>query len=276
MVEDKTELIKKWYSARTIQILLIRQFKERESIFLSTNSRFVVRWLRLHNSTSFINAQKYFNFYKKRMNIYNSIGKYNKLPILTINWKIRKQQQAELNKKINENYEEMIKEIDFVMDFDSENIDDALIDVLNIKYDLDRFKVEYQTKLSGKKGFHIIIPYEIMPDLPDIEYYITFYKLICGKLLDKYKASTLDISIYDLKRIIKTAYSIDMRTNKVIMPLSDYELNHFVKEDYDISNIDYLLKMSYKKGLYFQNTDADLKVKKERFLYWINHINKVS
>ncbi len=266
-------LVKQWYANKNVLFAITKLFKNKEGIFNPLESKGMIRWLRIHHSKILETQFKQFSFFKRKTNLYYSLAKYNDLGIFSYAQKIRKEQSREWIEKLNNHLDDEVSYIDFVLDFDSEDILESLKDVRRVKYLFDKFKICYMIQFSGKKGFHIIIKGNNTIDrTPSYQY--LFYKLLAENLAEKLELKTLDLSIFDPRRIIKMTYSIDVRTNNIVRPLSDDDIIFFDKSLVDletnINNINNIIN----KGLIFRNNQLSDIQKRNNFLKLVGDLDE--
>jgi len=146
---------------------------------------------------------------------------------------------------------------------------------------------------SGSKGFHVIIPFENMEHLGLEIYeakkerlwvkfeeflqtlpikfadlrkhfdYVLLYKTINMKLKGIYALETLDTSISDVLRVCKMAYSWDVKSNRIALPLNNEQLLNFNLDMVEPINV--LKAGVHKRGLMYQNEQYDLKTRQDGF-----------
>lgn len=124
----------------------------------------------------------------------------------------------------------------FYLDYDSEDIDNEFSIIRREVYQT----VKYLERIwgipnnmlclyfSGAKGFHIIIPYEILNITPDKNLNIK-YKKIAQLIVKECSLTHLDISIYDKRRLFRIPNSINSKTGLFKIPLS---LDVLMKNDF--------------------------------------------
>lgn len=135
----------------------------------------------------------------------------------------------------NQNINSSLLYGDLYFDFDSEDDfnkarEDALktISYLKIAYFLD---VEcIHIFFSGNKGIHLTVPAEIIGIEPNKELNC-IYKLIASKIKNTTKHNTLDLVIYDNKRMFRIINSIHEVTHLYKIPLTYNELKNLSHDD---------------------------------------------
>lgn len=115
----------------------------------------------------------------------------------------------------------------FYLDFDSLNIEEEYFIIRREVYQTIKYLKriwgipEYMIKLffSGAKGFHIIVPYQTIGIIPDIE--LNFkYKKIAKLIAKECNLKHLDTSIYDKRRLFRIVNSINSKTGLYKIPLT--------------------------------------------------------
>ena len=77
---------------------------------------------------------------------------------------------------------------------------------------------------SGKKGIHLIVPKEVM-DVPPSKYLNKYYKMLAEDINMYTSGKTIDLKIYDNKRLLRMPNSIHQSTNLYKVYLSFEELS---------------------------------------------------
>jgi len=97
---------------------------------------------------------------------------------------------------------------------------------------------EIEIYFSGSKGFHIIIPHEILGIEPETNLNETFKYfalgmayIINGKKVSAAKKDSIDIKIYDRKRLFRIPNSINSKSGKYKVPISIDQLYQFSYSD---------------------------------------------
>lgn len=94
--------------------------------------------------------------------------------------------------------------------------------MMTIQFLEDYFKIPrdmFQIYFSGAKGFHVIIPAEILGISPCKDLNTTF-KAIAVNVADEMKCETIDTRIYDRKRLFRLPNSINSKTGLYKVPIS--------------------------------------------------------
>lgn len=134
-----------------------------------------------------------------------------------------------------ENQNESFLYGDFYLDFDSEDFEKVREDVvIALSYIKIVFKIENIEEVcnifySGNKGMHIIIPAKTLGIEPDKKLNETF-KVIATAISEYTKNKTLDLRIYDNKRMFRIANSVHESTNRYKIYLTVNEVKEMTHE----------------------------------------------
>lgn len=129
---------------------------------------------------------------------------------------------------------------------------------LVISYIVSELKVpiEYiKIYFSGNKGFHILIPPEVLDIKPD-KNLNNYYKTIAKKLKDYTSFKTVDTRIYDNRRLFRLNNSINSSTGLYKVPVTD----SFVRSSSLESMKEYALE---PKGLLYPKVKTNIKAKEK-------------
>lgn len=134
-----------------------------------------------------------------------------------------------------ENQNEAFLYGDFYLDFDSQDFEEVREDaIMAISYLKIVFKIDADKSCSvfysGNKGVHIIVPATILGITPDKKLNETF-KAIANAISEFTKNKTLDLRIYDNKRMFRMANSKHEVTNRYKIYLSINELKELSHEE---------------------------------------------
>lgn len=222
-----------FYSNDKILFEIARQLNGKETTFMSKPSGLTIRCIKAHNLEFLKKNFSRFDLYTHPMNIYYSWNNYRNMPMFSFNLNVRKEQYA----KWNTSHQDYLVSTDFTLDIDSENsdLDEARKQAAGIAELFNELKLPYSVSFSGKKGFHIECPAQFHKS----RYSISDFKQVADRLKKTY--SCVDNTIYDMKRIFKCKYTIDVTSGLVCLPLSDEQLNNF---SFDLVNQDSVLAMN--------------------------------
>ena len=249
--------INEWYGNEEVVFEIVKQLYNKEVAFLGeTKARCIVT----PNKYTFDTNFKRFHIGKKLANIYKTMSRFNfkqffedfkfDRPCFSFNYQLRKEQMKLFNEKSNL----YAKEFDLGMDFDAHegNFEEAYKECKEVKEYLDEYKVRYSLKSSGS-GFHIDVDDEDLPEkirtLNSIEGKLVLIQSMMKQMYHLLGLKTLDIGIdnsnddknwgffYDHRRLWKVAYSWDIKTGNIALPLTDEQFNNF---SYDIVKPQYI------------------------------------
>lgn len=232
-------LRKEWYSSEIIQYLLTTQLKNRELALLNIKDTIPSRKVRyikaFHSKYLMLNFDRFGVLKYPNINLYMSLAHLKYFPTASFNLNTRTEEQDYIDFGIN--YNKYIIGYDILFDIDASSMEEAYPETKAIKQIMDEHKIAYAVYPSGRKGWHIRIPYEytkynnnsfnvnIIPLISDFIYYIK----------EIYGFSYIDDSITDSKRIAKLPYSLVW--DKVILPLDDREFESFNPDMISINNL---------------------------------------
>jgi hypothetical protein len=246
--EEKDKLLKQqhfWYSQIFVLFQLIFQLKNRELALLNSKveeshiaTRFLyatsIDYLKSHlEALGVSKGTKLINLYRS-----NAIFKDNAIPVSSYNLKIRTNEENYI--EFNKQFSERAKGFDFIIDIDTKTIQKAYEIAEEVKALFDERKLPYSLKFSGTRGFHFIIDDEFLPQMEIFEK-IGMIRKILINLVDIYDwkdeegKDAIDISVTNLKGLIKLAYSFD--SGNIALPLSDEQFNNFKIENMKMENV---------------------------------------
>lgn len=211
-----------WYRREDVMYELVKQLKGRETSFLS--KEIFIRCMKAHCIKFLQQNMKRFNFIKHQCNLYRSVAYLQDMPMFSFNPLQRREQQY----WFIDNFNKYIKDYDFVVDFDGhDSFDTCKKEASELKDVFDMFKLPYALIFSGS-GFHFEVEGKYL-DLIETE---PLEKVkIChhtAQVLSNIMFfKTMDTGIYDVRRIWKICFSMDYKTNRIAMPLTDKQFEHF-------------------------------------------------
>lgn len=186
--------------------------------------------IKAHNVAFLQSNMNAFNFFKHSFNVYISCADLLNMPCFTYHPVKRKEQ----SQNFNAHFQDYLIGYDFFIDLDGESYEDAK----KLKWFLDKHKAPYYVTCSGT-GFHFIIPSIYFAGMfPDFNERLKSFRKFASSLKSLLELSSLDISVYDLRRVRKCPYSMDTKTGRIVMPLTDEQFNNFnyrMIEDFNIS-----------------------------------------
>jgi len=251
--------VKKYYSNAEIMTNLINAMRFRNNAFLNVieNKKYNLQNVVVSEPGHLLKNMDRFNFHERSYNLYTSVARYDyakmnkdlSFPPFSYNLAKRKEQGLLFNDIANK----YMLAYDFVLDFDAhDDFETCFEEVQIIKNQFDFFKVPYILRFSGR-GFHMIIPHKFLPEREDI---VKFLKESAMVLKQIYNLSSLDLGIYDSRRVIKTPYSFDYRSGFVCLPLTDKEFEHFNPEFCSPESV-LIIPQLYVRGSLLRNGTKD-------------------
>lgn len=220
-----------WYNNTEVLFEIIKQLQARETAFLSPFGDVnPVRCVKAHYLGVLQSNLKAFHFIEKPYNLYASLAKFRGMPMFSYNPKIRSDQMKEFNKKLNC----YLYGYDWGNDFDNhdDNLEECKKQTIKFVNLLIEYNITHYIKSSGS-GFHVVIPWEAIQDfytLPGdgdrLESELAEMSIVLAKLLN---LPCLDTKVHQVRRIWKVAYSFDILTGTIAVPLTYEELLNFKK-----------------------------------------------
>ena len=254
---------KEYYNNEIVQYEIVKCLKNRELAIITSkeaDKKLHIRYLKAFTTTFFKGAMERFRIAENpHQNLYYSLSSLSQFPTFLYNMQLRKTTQEYID--FNNDYEKYIIAYDILFDLDNTNFEKAYADTKELKLLLDNNKIAYNILMSGRKGFHIRIPYEFT----HFEKFDVSYKdkiaMFIYLLKEIHSIESIDTSIIDLKRIAKLPYSLV--GDRIILPLSDKEFDNFKIEDIQYGNVDiYSLK---QRGLLTRNHNQTPQELKQNF-----------
>lgn len=238
MVYIASQTIKeKWYNFIPVKFEMLKQLQDKELCLIGQDKRdkkLFLRFIVCHNIEMFNWIYDRLHLSKSERNLYHSVAIINKqVPILPFD--LKKRRKSDEYKEFNENYEKYIIGYDYFTDFDGKEDFKACHDEAKIfKQILDSYEIPYYVLNSSKKGFHFVIPSEYF-DIPIKERTQIFFD-ISNNIKAIYELKSMDISIFDLKRVKKLPYSY-VHDGSIALPLNDQQFEFFTGETADPEKI---------------------------------------
>lgn len=245
-LDDRFERLRKiWYSSPNVLFNIIDNLKYREAVFLRKGT--VHRCLKINKTDYFHSNAERYHFYNEPMNLYGSLAHYPQLPMFSHNIVEKRKEMDDFN----DNFVGYMTKYDFLMDIDNEDLELAYGSLIEIKKIFDDYKVPYFVVFSGKKGFHIRVDYDDFDDeLKGLSFDHLAFRL--KTFSEKFKLingfDDIDTSIYDLRRIAKTPYSVVFPYYFVALPLSDEQIKKFKLEWVTLPYLLNKVSNLYKRG----------------------------
>ena len=221
-----------WYRNPEVMYNIITVSKNRETAFLSKIEKAMpVRNVMANYMDLLRKNFEAFSFYTRTYNLYYSLATYERIQLFSFNIRTRKEQRLAWNQSAISN----TASFDFGIDFDDDekNVRKAWEDAKKVKDFFDSYSVPYTIKFSGSKGFHITVPSHVLPklritdDVDDEMSLFNYLKDLATMLMLKFEAETIDLGIFDPRRIWKTDYSWVCESGLISLPLSDEQFDKF-------------------------------------------------
>ena len=214
-------------------MLQVAEFRGKEIAFLRKDRKFPKRGYQISNSENYETLKKMLDSEKDEYNTYVTIDTYENFPQLPFqpkkHWPAWKEWVDNPNK--------IIKNLDFMMDFDADPTIEGIIKAwedVKIAHDLLFELIGEQAKyltiwFSGNKGFHILGKCKVTPSLSAVN---LINKQIQIAQEIKMVCPTLDITIYNLGRLRKLigsiVYSANFGKTRVIPIANDEEFKELL------------------------------------------------
>lgn len=128
--------------------------------------------------------------------------------------------------------------VDLAFDFDSPELEKARTDTLKMVNFLRAKVIPYHLFFSGKKGFHIVIGYQVFGQEYQKNNHLINKEIVKIILEETGSLSTLDMAIYISKRLLRVANTIHSGSGLFKVPITYEELS---------SGMDIILKLAKKK-----------------------------
>lgn len=117
---------------------------------------------------------------------------------------------------------------DFVMDIDRDTFEEALSDLHRLIEPLENQHVPHQVYFSGSKGFHVIIPAQVLGARPAADLNHVQYRKLAA-LMTEMTGVVLDPAIYSRARLLRVPLTLHGKTGLYKVPLKSGEY-HLAKE----------------------------------------------
>lgn len=260
-----------FYSRKDICYEIIKLSKFKEMVFIDKErARLPVRNMFIYTYDMLKEHFSQFRFFNSpTYNMYLSCAYFkNTPPFSFLPEKRREQMNAWSGVKQEPQYKNHWAGYDFFMDFDSvkeDSIDDAYKDMRKMKAVFDQYQVPYILTFSGGKGYHLRIPYKFLPQSLGLQI-VQFCKILGENIKNKLELDTLDIGIFDDRRVFKAPYSYDR--GNVCLPLDDEQAENFNISDMKVTNVLQKIKI-FNRGDLMRHTNFSLEKQREHFLeFW--------
>jgi hypothetical protein len=249
-----------WYRRPDVLFQLVGACRDREVSFIGDGVG-AVRCVFAQNSGVLRRNFDAFRFVGRPFNMYYSLARVRGIRMFSFNPVARKQEY----RVWNAGFMEHIAGFDLGLDFDAPDVsrwDVAWNDCRVVKSLLDEFKVPYTLKFSGGGGFHIRVPFAFLKDFvvlaedeEDVRTADFYYKMVGESLKERFSLDSLDIGVFDFRRLWKVDYSLAEPYGLVALPLSDEQ---FIDFGLSLVEPESVLKAGlYNRGLLLRPGGAD-------------------
>ncbi len=201
----------------------------------------MTRYLLGRNPETLVKSVEKFGGFEN-IKLYFDLTCWKDMPMFSFDEAKRQQER----KQFNDNWKNHFNGYDYAIDLDAKDLSKSYETAKVLKDYLDQIKVPYSVKFSGSKGFHFYIPFSYLPksikpiNLPKR----------CSKttewLINRLNLKCVDESIYDHRRVLKLAYSLD--NENVALPLDDFQFSSFKIENMKTENVLRTVKI-FRRGL---------------------------
>jgi hypothetical protein len=226
----------KWYQRDVLLFEMVKLLRNRELAVLYDDG-VGLRNLAGYARPLFIEALTKVEW-EHKPRFYSSIARIPKVPFSS--WDFSK--RADERDEITAVWREQANEYDFVIDMDG---DKAYEEAKILKGLFDKEHVPYSLNFSGSRGFHFRVEGSWFN--MSVEDKILYFACAAEHYKDNLGLSSIDLSIYKLRSLIKLPYSIDGKSGLVVLPLTDEQFNDFDKERLTPENVFKELKL-YDRG----------------------------
>ena len=217
---------KEYYSNQTVLNKMLPYLQNREVAFLQKiGTGYSFRNIKVTNAIHLKTHHVHFQIDKYPYKIYNSTAILKEMPVFSYNIPKRKEQSQEFH----ENFMNYIYSYDMVLDIDNNgDFKQCHEQTQRIIDCLEEEKICYYIKFSGS-GFNLVIPHQHLGLAKQTEMQERFLK-IAQAIQEIVDASLLDTTIYLMREVTKSLFSLDTTNDTVCMPLTKKEFQNFTHE----------------------------------------------
>jgi intein/homing endonuclease len=143
---------------------------------------------------------------------------------------------------------------------------------ISVEHSENFFGGEYPVLLhnSGSKGFHIRLPFKVLPQTLGWDI-VEFCKRVGEMCYERMKLNTLDLGVFDDRRVYKAPYSFDR--GNICLPLDDEQVENFqitkMKAVYVLNHI-----KIYNRGDLMRHNGLGTETERNHFLEWFKELKK--
>jgi len=270
---NKEEILKErefYYSHIFVLFEIVKCLKNRELCFLSHKGEIPRKTARNMIAFTIDYLKKHFrwiNFDKYSINMYHSVArlKPNTIPVFSYN--LRERTKTQEYKDFKKEFINFVEGYNLFIDLDGkEDFEKCYQEAKEIKKIFDEYKIPYYLLNSSFKGFHFHVPAEYMPNM-EISELLKLINKVVYNIKGIYDFKTIDLSIFDLKRVCKVPYSYEC-SGAICLPLTDVQFNNFSSKMVSMKEVIKNIKIK-NRGLILRTHNLDEKALKENVINFI-------
>jgi hypothetical protein len=270
---DKEIFRDHWYRQNYILFELIKLAQYKEVVFIDkSGERLPVRCMFPYTVDCLKEHFKVYRFFNSyAYNIYLSCAYFKHHPVFSYNPSERRKQMDKWSYGDEPQYKQCWNGYDLFFDFDSakpDDIADAYTDAGKFKAILDHYQVPYYLGWSGSKGFHIRIYYKYLPQTLGLRI-VDFCKLLAERIKEKVQLPTLDIGVFDERRVFKAPYSFDR--GNICLPLDNNQFENFAVNEMKAEIVLNKIKI-YHRGDLMRHTQFSHEQQRQHFLEFLKAV----
>ncbi len=223
-----------WYQNNYVLFEMCKYLKWRYMSILRRDQEKpkLIRYLMGYNTDLLVSGTERFGGFNFNSKFYYDLSTWKETP--KISYAGGKTRDYDKD-SFNDNWENNISGYDFALDLDGKTPLEAYKDAKIIKGLFDHNKIPYSVRFSGSQGFHFVIPFEFFSKRLKLTSLPQKFGGVAGWIKERYRLSTVDMTIYDHRRILKLPYSCDK--GNVVLPLSDLQFDGFRPEMVEMRNV---------------------------------------
>jgi hypothetical protein len=197
---------------------------DRETVMLGTSndgSGFTVRCIKAYRRDFLENNMRAMHFMERMLNLYHSVAKVRDMPMFSYNMHERMQQQ----RLFSDNFDDAHwHDYELFIDCDLDKaatIERGWREAWLIVQLFRDYGIPYQLIASSSKGVHIVVDGKHFKGSPKEK--LIHHKRFVGSIKELWDMQSVDMNVYDPRRIRKAPYSYDVNTGAIALPLTDDE-----------------------------------------------------
>lgn len=250
--QEENELYEKWIEIYKINRQVVEYYTNKRVLYemikhvgnkeLCLNSN--IRWLYASKISSLLYIFYHYRFFEELKTCYCGLAhfKYRERPPFEVNKKKEWQEKVWTGGELE--FEKQFCGYDMGIDLDAPTFEQSYGDARKLFKFLRKYEIKFLIQCSGKKGFHVVVPFEEFKDLVkpfSIENVVLFCKSVAFDIKDKLKLTKIDTVIYSPTRFLKLSFGLDSRNLNVIYPLNDEEFLDFLNNSQKYMSREYVL-----------------------------------